>query len=196
MKCWCQKAPSLNETLPPASLGHELRSPVFAGYEQDGQFYIQPLHQTVGVAARAQMLQGSGMGGGGGSRTRAQCEDGRDNDNDTKKDYPNDPGCSSRSDENEVDPISIVYRCDDRTDNDRDSLIDLNDPGCINIFDNSEENVNLNQNETEPEIPVIPNKTYENKTAMKIVTAGVLIVIVLVITLLIKIFREKRKTMG
>src|SRR3989344_5741567 len=105
-------------------------------------------------------------GGGGGSRTRAQCEDGRDNDNDTKKDYPNDPGCSSRSDENEVDPISIVYRCDDGIDNDRDSLIDLNDSGCINRFDNSEENVNLNQNETEPEIPVIPNKTYEDKTGI------------------------------
>src|SRR3989344_3841538 len=139
---------------------------------------------------------GGGGGGGGGSRTRAQCEDGRDNDNDTKKDYPIDPGCSSRSDENEVDPISIVYRCDDGIDNDRDSLIDLNDSGCINRFDNSEENVNLNQNETEPEIPVIPNKTYEDKTAMKIIISGALIVIVLITILLVKIFREKKKVMG
>lgn len=32
-----------------------------------------------------------------------QCDDGKDNDNDGKKDYPSDPGCSSKSDNSETD---------------------------------------------------------------------------------------------
>ena len=42
----------------------------------------------------------SKVGGG------CQCQDGIDNDGDGYIDYPNDPGCSSPSDDNEIDNFS------------------------------------------------------------------------------------------
>src|SRR5215204_4631373 len=41
---------------------------------------------------------------GGGGTTTAACADGLDNDFDGKIDYPNDPGCSSSTDNDETDP--------------------------------------------------------------------------------------------
>src|SRR5829696_6028762 len=46
-------------------------------------------------------------GGGGGTPSAAVCADGSDNDHDGKIDYPNDPGCSSSTDNDETDP----WRC-------------------------------------------------------------------------------------
>lgn len=46
---------------------------------------------------------GGGGGGGGGRIIKTQCNDREDNDNDTLVDYPSDPGCSSRYDEDEID---------------------------------------------------------------------------------------------
>jgi hypothetical protein len=43
---------------------------------------------------------------GGGTPTAAVCSDGRDNDSDGKIDYPNDPGCTSATDDDETDPVS------------------------------------------------------------------------------------------
>jgi len=43
-----------------------------------------------------------GTGGGGAP---AQCADGLDNDGDGKIDYPNDPGCTSATDDSETDPV-------------------------------------------------------------------------------------------
>ncbi|MBU1036912.1 hypothetical protein KKF32_02665, partial [Patescibacteria group bacterium] len=66
-----------------------------------------------------------------------QCADGLDNDGDGLIDYPNDPGCSSASDNDETDPS--VAQCADGLDNDGDGLIDYpNDPGCSSASDNDE----------------------------------------------------------
>ncbi len=66
-----------------------------------------------------------------------QCSDGVDNDGDGKVDYPNDPGCTSRADEDEVDP-PVPPACADGIDNDGDLRIDLADPGCSSASDNDE----------------------------------------------------------
>ncbi|MBI2672959.1 hypothetical protein HYX19_01755, partial [Candidatus Woesearchaeota archaeon] len=53
-----------------------------------------------------------GGGGGGGSGKKAECNDLKDNDNDLLVDYPNDPGCSSSTDNSEVDIIcKIKWTC-------------------------------------------------------------------------------------
>lgn len=70
-----------------------------------------------------------------GPRLQVQCNDGIDNDGDTKTDYPNDPGCSSKRDKSERGSIA----CDDGIDNDGDAKTDYpNDPGCSSPSDNSE----------------------------------------------------------
>ena len=46
---------------------------------------------------------GDGGGGRGGDGRNAECEDGIDNDGDGKIDFPNDPQCTSRSDDSEAD---------------------------------------------------------------------------------------------
>lgn len=64
------------------------------------------------------------------------CRDGIDNDGDNKIDYPNDPGCSGRSDSSELNP---KIECDDGLDNDRDTARDYpSDPGCSGLRDRSE----------------------------------------------------------
>ncbi|MBA2346716.1 MAG: hypothetical protein H0V81_00335 [Solirubrobacterales bacterium] len=69
-----------------------------------------------------------------------QCSDGVDNDGDGKIDFPNDPGCSSASDNSEADSGSgAIAQCSDGKDNDGDGKIDFpNDPGCSSASDNSE----------------------------------------------------------
>jgi hypothetical protein len=68
------------------------------------------------------------------------CADGDDDDGDGLIDYPDDPGCSSATDESEKDPSPI---CDDGLDNDGDGLVDLADPGCEGLGDLSEQSVTL-----------------------------------------------------
>lgn len=60
------------------------------------------------------------------------CADGIDNDGDGKKDFPEDPGCSSAIDADETD----VPQCSDGVDNDGDGKIDFpEDPGCSSYLD-------------------------------------------------------------
>jgi hypothetical protein len=71
-----------------------------------------------------------------GSRTcaPAECNDGLDNNSDVVFDFPNDPGCESKSDDTEttVCPGPSCPVCADGLDNDGDGLIDFPaDPGCI-----------------------------------------------------------------
>ncbi len=63
------------------------------------------------------------------------CKDGIDNDGDTYTDYPADPGCSSRNDNNERGTTI----CDNGVDNDGDGAIDYpTDTGCSSPTDSSE----------------------------------------------------------
>jgi hypothetical protein len=69
-------------------------------------------------------------------KSAKECNDKVDNDGDGYKDYPADPGCSSKQDTSELNPN---VECDDGVDNaDTDSLIDWNDPGCIHPANTSE----------------------------------------------------------
>ncbi len=70
------------------------------------------------------------------------CSDHLDNDADGLVDWPQDLGCGSPQDQNEVngepDP---VYACSDHIDNDDDGLIDYpTDNGCVSFTDNNEYN--------------------------------------------------------
>ena len=71
------------------------------------------------------------------------CSDGRDNDQDGLIDFPDDPGCGSYTDNDEVDPRvpAPLGACQDGIDNDGDGLIDYpNDPGCTSTSDDDEFN--------------------------------------------------------
>ena len=71
-------------------------------------------------------------------RSSAPCADGADNDGDTFVDFPADPGCSSASDDSE---LNRVVACDDDVDNDGDGLADFpTDAGCSSPADNDETN--------------------------------------------------------
>jgi len=66
------------------------------------------------------------------------CKDGLDNDGDTFIDWPNDPGCSSKSDNSE---LNLAVECDDGIDNDGDNATDYPaDAGCSSPSDNDESN--------------------------------------------------------
>lgn len=71
-----------------------------------------------------------------------QCEDGLDNDADNFTDYPDDIGCSSASDDIELnDP-----QCQDGIDNDGDDDIDFpDDVGCDSLDDDNEFNINITE---------------------------------------------------
>lgn len=70
-----------------------------------------------------------------------QCNDGIDNDGDGLIDYPSDPGCTSATDNSEVNIIA-TYQCNDGVDNDGDGLVDFpQDPGCSSATDNNEFNL-------------------------------------------------------
>lgn len=62
------------------------------------------------------------------------CEDGIDNDGDTLIDFPDDPGCTSASDNDEthvvIPPPPANGECNDGIDNEGDTLIDQQDPQC------------------------------------------------------------------
>jgi len=61
--------------------------------------------------------------------TKTQCNDGVDNDGDGLVDFPDDPGCTSETDNTENSLPSP--QCSDGRDNDGDGKIDFpNDPGC------------------------------------------------------------------
>jgi hypothetical protein len=73
-----------------------------------------------------------------GGRARKACNDGIDNDDDTYTDYPDDPGCSGKNDNSELNPS---IECDDGNDNDGDNNIDYpDDAGCSSPTDNDETN--------------------------------------------------------
>ena len=69
-----------------------------------------------------------------------QCDDGIDNDGDGYTDYPSDPSCSSRTDNNEWPKDNqVTYQCDDGIDNDVDGYTDYpSDPSCSSRYDNNE----------------------------------------------------------
>jgi hypothetical protein len=70
-----------------------------------------------------------------------QCSDGIDNDGDGLIDYPNDPGCSSNTDNDEYNEPQVTTQCSDGIDNDGDGLTDYpNDPGCSSDNDDDEYN--------------------------------------------------------
>ena len=58
-----------------------------------------------------------------------ECSDGADNDFDGLIDFPNDPGCSSATDGDELGQ----NECDDGIDNDDDGFIDILDEGCLDL---------------------------------------------------------------
>lgn len=71
---------------------------------------------------------------------RPQCNDGLDNDGDGNIDYPEDIGCESLEDDDEVyvEPV-YVYECNDGIDNDDDGYIDYpEDEGCDSLEDDYE----------------------------------------------------------
>ncbi|HLC80237.1 MAG TPA: hypothetical protein VJG31_00525, partial [Candidatus Nanoarchaeia archaeon] len=69
-------------------------------------------------------------------RSCAQCGDGVDNDDDGKVDFPEDIGCESQDDNNELD---VLPQCYDGLDNDEDGYIDYpDDYGCADENDNDE----------------------------------------------------------
>lgn len=108
---------------------------------------------------------GGGGGGGGGGGPVPECRDGVDNDDDGLIDHPDDPGCSSRSDDSESpdptpspaptptgtespspspsespspSPSPGVTACSDGIDNDGDGLVDGADTGCKSPEDDEE----------------------------------------------------------
>ncbi len=72
--------------------------------------------------------------------SNAQCSDGFDNDGDGKKDFPQDNGCTSATDDDEYDS-SFRPQCQDGIDNDGDGKVDFPlDQGCASFDDNNEQN--------------------------------------------------------
>ena len=66
------------------------------------------------------------------------CFDMIDNDNDGLIDYPLDPGCELKRDDDETDP-ERAPACANGRDDDQDELIDLEDPGCYAAADQVEQ---------------------------------------------------------
>jgi hypothetical protein len=75
-----------------------------------------------------------------GAQSTNQCQDGVDNDGDGSTDYPNDPGCTSNTDNDESNPVTSS-QCSDSLDNDGDGHVDFPaDTGCGSASDNDETN--------------------------------------------------------
>ena len=68
------------------------------------------------------------------------CLDGVDNDGDGWIDYPNDPGCTEATAQDEGG-YSYLTDCNDGVDDDGDGRIDADDPGCENALDDDESDV-------------------------------------------------------
>jgi hypothetical protein len=64
-----------------------------------------------------------------------RCSNGLDDDADGLVDFPNDPGCTSPADDDEVE---VRPECADGADNDGDALVDLADLECVNAVDDRE----------------------------------------------------------
>ena len=74
----------------------------------------------------------------GGTCVLSACQDGADNDRDGLADWPLDPGCSSPSDDDEVDP-AVLPACSNLQDDDGNGLTDYpQDPGCGGAGDDLE----------------------------------------------------------
>jgi hypothetical protein len=69
---------------------------------------------------------------------RPACFDAIDNDGDDLIDFPYDPGCVTKVDDDEEDP-ERAPACANQRDDDRDELIDLEDPGCFAASDEVED---------------------------------------------------------
>ncbi len=73
-----------------------------------------------------------------GTCDAAACDDGVDDDGDGFADYPDDPGCTSASDDSEADPAEAP-ECANSADDDADGTVDYpDDPGCAAAADDSE----------------------------------------------------------
>ncbi len=121
---------------------------------------IVEISLTVDVDGRTQVLSTDVFlrnQGGAPTSSQSACSDGVDNDTDTKTDFPDDPGCSSTSDNDETDPPpSSDPECSDGDDNDSDGATDHPaDPGCTDEDDDSES----------PDPTVNQPPTAENDTA-------------------------------
>jgi hypothetical protein len=71
----------------------------------------------------------------------ARCLDGYDNDGDGKTDFPDEPGCTSPSDDDETDPVALPA-CSNGIDDDGDGAVDYpGDADCLGASANSEQPV-------------------------------------------------------
>lgn len=114
-----------------AFLGAELVGILFARGPFSGQPASTSLYGNVGLivdlyAYRSDILATIGQ---------PDCDDGIDVDGDGLADYPEDPGCSSPTDDDEQDS---ELDCDNGFDDDNDGLVDLADPGCTDPSDGNE----------------------------------------------------------
>ncbi len=68
-----------------------------------------------------------------------ECNDEIDNDGDGKVDFPDDPGCSSSTDNDEFNEINASIQCNDGIDNDENGCADYPlDLGCESSYDEDE----------------------------------------------------------
>ncbi len=102
---------------------------------------MRPLTQPWFACPSSQICKASGLD----FRCAAPaCADGVDNDSDGKRDYPNEPGCASPSDDDEADS-SPLPACSDGLDNDSDGATDFPaDTACAAASDLSEAAACLN----------------------------------------------------
>ena len=110
-----------------------------SGQIAGGESCESPLAQANAITCAS----GFACAGTAGSRTckPAKCNNGIDDDSDGKIDYPNDPGCTSPSDDDESDtcPGAGCPVCSDGMDNDGDMLTDYPaDYGCASAAGTSE----------------------------------------------------------
>ena len=111
-----------------------------SGTIQNGASCELPLAQNGAITCGA----GFACAGAVGARTcrPAACNDGVDNDMDGVADFPNDPGCTTTSDNDESDNCpggAGCPACSDAQDNDGDLLIDFpDDPSCATASGTSE----------------------------------------------------------
>jgi Bacterial cadherin-like domain/RTX calcium-binding nonapeptide repeat (4 copies) len=97
------------------------------GYDKS---YVDKVDKVQGV--ETEVVPGGGDG-------PPQCNDGIDNDNEGAADFPDDPGCTSPTDNTESpNPQEPKKQCNDGIDNDGDGKIDLQDPGCASASDDTE----------------------------------------------------------
>ena len=62
-------------------------------------------YQTPSSSTSSSSSSSSSSSGGGGGSSRTECNDRKDNDGDGKIDYPDDPGCRSKTDDDETETV-------------------------------------------------------------------------------------------